>query len=176
MILERRSASGEIRYGVRISVDGKKTWIGTFDTREAAEEAECAGSKPKRRLCVKCQKPFRPNDDRHLRCPRCVSAAKKKHEKVEDDHWLYFCHDAEGELLYIGITSSGIRRMRVHGDQKNWWKDVDTITLRHFETRGEAVAAEQIAVRDLGPRYNVRLQKKEREWPEGVIPFPGAHG
>lgn len=43
MILRRRTAKGELRYGVRVDRDGKQTWVGTFRTLAEARQAEREG-------------------------------------------------------------------------------------------------------------------------------------
>lgn len=72
------------------------------------------------------------------------------------DHWLYWFYDAEGLLLYVGITNTGVRRMEQHGADKEWWPQVATINVNHFRTRDEAEAAEVEAIRAHLPVHNVR--------------------
>lgn len=174
-IVPRESEGRGTRYGVRIHRDGKRVWMGTFDTLEEAEAIEREARVPKPRTCLDCGTKFKPQKDRRVRCWECVNK-KRKTKAKNDDHWLYLCHNADQELLYVGITSSGIKRFRGHGDVQDWWKTVDNIVLRHFETRDEAVAAERLAIRDLSPKYNVqgKPRKLKRPWPENVVPLPNA--
>ena len=72
------------------------------------------------------------------------------------DHWLYRCFNADGDLLYVGITSEGFKRFRVHGNRKEWWPEVDTIKVQHFETQADCRAEEKRLIRALQPPYNAR--------------------
>jgi predicted GIY-YIG superfamily endonuclease len=107
-----------------------------------------------------------------------LKRSQKKARPKNDDHWLYLCHDNTGALLYVGITSSGIKRFRNHGDVTDWWKDVDHIIVKHFETRNEAEVCERLAIRDLEPKHNIQLIPREKPkgkpWPENVVPLPNA--
>jgi predicted GIY-YIG superfamily endonuclease len=71
------------------------------------------------------------------------------------DHWLYWFYDAEGTLLYVGITNSGVKRMEQHGAEKLWWPKVSHIAVDHFPTRDEALAAEDAAIRKHEPLHNL---------------------
>lgn len=66
---------------------------------------------------------------------------------------LYRFHDADGQLLYVGVTMALFRRIMNHR-AKPWWEEVAGASFEHFETRGEALLAELIAVARENPRYN----------------------
>lgn len=68
---------------------------------------------------------------------------------------LYRFWSADGELLYIGITNDPHERFRSHRATKPWWRAVATITLERHPDRTTLAAAEQKAIRDEGPTYNV---------------------
>jgi hypothetical protein len=68
---------------------------------------------------------------------------------------LYRLHDAEGRLLYVGISSSGGRRLEQHAYSKAWWHEVAAATFEEFPTREAAAAAELQAIRDENPRHNI---------------------
>jgi hypothetical protein len=68
---------------------------------------------------------------------------------------LYRFFDAEGRLLYVGITGVGTLRWFTHARQKAWWPLVATVTLEHFADRAEARAAELAAIRTEHPLHNV---------------------
>jgi hypothetical protein len=67
---------------------------------------------------------------------------------------LYRFFDADGELLYVGITSVGGVRWSQHKSSKPWWPEIVTASLAHYETRTEAMAAESEAIRAEGPKHN----------------------
>lgn len=67
---------------------------------------------------------------------------------------LYRFRDANGELLYVGLTRSGQRRFRKHAEEKDWWPLVTRVDVEHFPTADEAVEAERAAIRAEHPRFN----------------------
>jgi hypothetical protein len=68
---------------------------------------------------------------------------------------LYRFYDAEGFLLYIGITSNLTRRNKEHaGDY--WSHEVSSTTVAWFADEASAAEAETAAIRAEAPRYNVR--------------------
>jgi excisionase family DNA binding protein len=69
---------------------------------------------------------------------------------------LYRFYDAEGVLLYVGLTTQGGTRWLTHAKEKSWWLEVATIKVEHLDSLEELVAAELAAIRTEGPRYNVK--------------------
>jgi hypothetical protein len=67
---------------------------------------------------------------------------------------LYRCWDSSAELLYIGESKSKIERIASHS-YDHWWKRVSTITIEHFDTKEEARQAEEFAIKNESPIYNV---------------------
>lgn len=70
-------------------------------------------------------------------------------------HALYRFFDRTDAVLYIGITLDFPVRMTSHRREKPWWTLVEHITIEHFDTREEALAAETEAIRTEKPLYNV---------------------
>lgn len=68
---------------------------------------------------------------------------------------LYRMFDADGRLLYVGITIDIVSRFRDHRSIKPWWPDIQTIQLEHFPDRPAARAAELKAITTEFPCYNV---------------------
>ena len=71
---------------------------------------------------------------------------------------LYRFFDANGDLLYVGITNSPPRRFQQHKTDKDWWHEVASITLAEYPTRTDLMNAEREAVKSESPRYNKMLQ------------------
>lgn len=71
-------------------------------------------------------------------------------------HVLYRMFDADGDLLYIGITNNPPERFRAHSGGKDWWPQVSNITVETFSSREELESAEWAAIGAESPRYNVR--------------------
>lgn len=61
-------------------------------------------------------------------------------------------YDAEGQLVYVGTTGSLLRRFREHKYHQDWWTEVASVTLEHFESREECMAAELRIIEEERPR------------------------
>jgi predicted GIY-YIG superfamily endonuclease len=70
-------------------------------------------------------------------------------------HVLYRVYDAQGVLLYIGITMHPASRFAQHSEDKPWWADVADIRVEHCGSREEVLAAERDAIKCEHPRFNV---------------------
>lgn len=68
---------------------------------------------------------------------------------------LYRFFDAEGALLYVGITGRGPRRWVEHAAEKPWWSEVARTSTTHYATRSAALQAETDAIRSERPRHNL---------------------
>lgn len=68
---------------------------------------------------------------------------------------LYRLFDAEGRLLYIGISANPERRWTRHAGQKKWWNAVAKKEVEWHNTRADAEAAETSAIANEQPRHNV---------------------
>ena len=69
---------------------------------------------------------------------------------------LYRYFDADGRLLYAGITGAGAQRADQHAKGAIWWPQTAAATLEHYATREEALAAELVAIRCERPLFNRR--------------------
>lgn len=67
---------------------------------------------------------------------------------------LYRFFDADGELLYVGITHRLNERLSAHKKTKAW-DEVAQIKLEHYPDRLEAELAEIRAIREESPAWNV---------------------
>lgn len=67
---------------------------------------------------------------------------------------LYRFYDADGGLLYIGITSVGPNRWLDHEEHRAWWSKVARSVVEHFPDRSGAMAAEAAAIRAERPPHN----------------------
>lgn len=79
---------------------------------------------------------------------------------VDLDGWrtvLYRMYDADGVLLYVGITNNMRRRWIAHKRDKWWIDDVDDVVTEDYDSRYEASMAEQEAIRNERPRHNDML-------------------
>jgi hypothetical protein len=69
---------------------------------------------------------------------------------------LYRFYNADGALLYVGITENTVQRWRGHASEKPWWPEVVRKTVDWFDDRATAEVNERVAIRSEDPRYNVR--------------------
>lgn len=68
---------------------------------------------------------------------------------------LYRLYNEANELLYIGIAFNPTRRYNQHRKTKTWWPEVARKEVCWYENRTEAEDAEDAAIRDERPRYNI---------------------
>lgn len=72
-----------------------------------------------------------------------------------DTHALYRFHDANGRLLYIGITLDPGHRWNSHRKTKPWWHDVTQVTVETHPSRAAVLEAERAAILAEKPLHNV---------------------
>ena len=70
---------------------------------------------------------------------------------------LYRFFDADGDLLYVGITRNLNLRLTQHAADKPWWASVARKTLVWYPSRSDAAHAEGKAIREERPQFNVAL-------------------
>lgn len=68
---------------------------------------------------------------------------------------LYRLYDADGALLYVGVTGDLRTRFAQHAAGKPWWPEVARKTVEWHETRIAALGAEAAAMENERPRYNI---------------------
>jgi excinuclease UvrABC nuclease subunit len=68
---------------------------------------------------------------------------------------LYRFYDAEGVLLYVGITKFFEPRLKQHYKNAEWFFDTASVKLEHYQTRQEVERAETQAIEQESPRYNI---------------------
>ena len=76
---------------------------------------------------------------------------------------LYRHFDNENTLLYVGISLSTFARLSQHKDHSQWFNKVSRVTIEHFPTREEAIAAEKKAIKTEEPKFNIAHKKTARE-------------
>lgn len=67
---------------------------------------------------------------------------------------LYRLYDAEGVLLYVGVSDELKTRFKAHPASKPWWPSVHSRRIEWFDNRLDAEVAEQAAIHDEGPLWN----------------------
>ena len=54
---------------------------------------------------------------------------------------LYRFHAADDSLLYVGITATGLQRVRGHASKSHWWPHVARATFEHDRTHEDELTA-----------------------------------
>lgn len=68
---------------------------------------------------------------------------------------LYRFFDARGDLIYVGISCHGLRRMFQHRDRQPWFDEVAQIHIEKFKTRRGAEREEKRLIELCQPRHNI---------------------
>jgi Arm DNA-binding domain len=94
---------------------------------------------------------------------------------VEPACYLYRHYHPNGDLLYAGISLAPLRRQDRHLKAASWRDMICRILIEPFETREQALVAEQLAIRDEFPQFNTAhnkqrhpIQEIDRRDPETV--------
>jgi hypothetical protein len=74
----------------------------------------------------------------------------------DGEHFVYRYFDAEGALLYIGLTWHFGERNQAHGWTAHWYHLAARHEIETFPDRATAEAHEQALIRRLQPPYNVK--------------------
>lgn len=72
---------------------------------------------------------------------------------------LYRHFDAEGNLLYIGISLSALNRLSQHADNSHWFEKISNVTIQHFPNRSAALVAEALAIAKENPAFNINNKR-----------------
>ena len=76
------------------------------------------------------------------------------HFEYPDTTYLYRLGDANGKLLYVGISNHWLNRIRQHSKTKDWFPNVATVSVAKFPDRSMALANEREVIWREAPRYN----------------------
>lgn len=68
---------------------------------------------------------------------------------------LYRHFDADGTLLYVGISLSALSRLASHKNAAKWFDQIAVVRIERLESREAALAAERKAIKEERPRHNV---------------------
>lgn len=70
--------------------------------------------------------------------------------------YVYLMQDADGRVLYVGVTGNPVERWRRHAQRKPWWSQVARIEFETLLRNSDALALERELIRALAPLHNVR--------------------
>lgn len=83
---------------------------------------------------------------------------------------LYRHFDADGALLYVGISLNSIKRTMQHRSGARWFEQIARITIEWLPSREEAEQAERNAIRSERPANNVVHALRQVEQSPGPSP------
>jgi excisionase family DNA binding protein len=89
------------------------------------------------------------------KAPIAECIKESMHPRASDPTCLYRHFDADGALLYVGVSLSAIARLCQHRAESGWFGRITTVTLQWFPNRSQALAAETAAIRSEHPLHNV---------------------
>ncbi len=78
---------------------------------------------------------------------------------------LYRYFDAEGVLLYVGVSLNAINRLGQHKNNAHWFGDIARVDIEQFETRKNALDAEKKAIIKENPLHNLYRPKVKSALP-----------
>lgn len=82
---------------------------------------------------------------------------------------LYRHFNKDGVLLYVGITLRVIDRLAQHSNQSCWYDQIAYIKVEYFETRDEAIKAEQLVIVREKPLFNKQFNPEARKDKVAVV-------
>jgi Arm domain-containing DNA-binding protein len=85
---------------------------------------------------------------------------------VEPKCYLYRRYHPSGELLYVGVSLEPLRRQDSHLKRATWRDMICHILIEPFETREEALAAEEAAIRIEFPKFNLTHNARRHPFQE----------
>tara|TARA_R110002012_G_scaffold2511_4_gene12161 strand:- start:4092 stop:4745 length:654 start_codon:yes stop_codon:yes gene_type:complete len=76
---------------------------------------------------------------------------------------LYRSFDEHGALLYVGISHSAMHRLSQHKATSIWHNQCVHVELEHFDSRQEALEAEDNAIKTELPMFNIKGKVNQKK-------------
>jgi Arm DNA-binding domain len=108
----------------------------------------------------------RPFDARSLEQRVIDKALDFLARDVEPGGYLYRHYHPNGDLLYVGFSLRPLRRQHAHIKAAGWRTMICRILIEPFETREQALAAEEAAIRDEFPSFNTTHNARRHPFQE----------
>lgn len=84
---------------------------------------------------------------------------------MNDTTALYRYFDSNGNLLYVGISVSAVRRLEQHQNTAPWFKNLGSIKVENYHSREAALQAEKNAIITERPKFNKIHNQGRNEQP-----------
>lgn len=81
---------------------------------------------------------------------------------------LYRHYDANGQLLYVGVSLSAVYRLSQHR-RSGWAQAIARVDIKHYSCRAAALTAERKAIYKEKPRFNIAMNNRREE--PSLVPF-----
>ena len=82
-------------------------------------------------------------------------SAAEKIEAPSKPGFLYRHYDADGALLYVGISLNAVSRLAQHRDHAHWFQLIARVDIEQHPSREAAIQAEKLAIHNENPRHNL---------------------
>lgn len=69
---------------------------------------------------------------------------------------LYRHYDKAGILLYVGVSTSALKRLSEHKETSYWFFEITSVTIERFEDRKAVLLAEREAIIKENPVHNLK--------------------
>jgi predicted GIY-YIG superfamily endonuclease len=89
---------------------------------------------------------------------------------MPDPTALYRHFDANGQLLYIGVSLNPVQRMMQHSCGSDWFYDISRMTIEWIDSRYDALKAEHAAIIEEKPLHN-KVHSTTWEPPKARFPL-----
>ncbi|MFF0409153.1 hypothetical protein ACFYUY_01790 [Kitasatospora sp. NPDC004745] len=99
--------------------------------------------------------------DRTAPGPRLSMAAEEPGYFPETALYRFF--DARKRLLYVGVSGQLRERWPKHRRKAPWWSEADFVSVEHWSTEVDALAAERAAIAAEQPLFNKRSARRQTE-------------
>lgn len=67
---------------------------------------------------------------------------------------LYKAYDADGALIYVGISGDWAKRLCQHRGASPWYYDIARLEVEWFSDRWQALAREKALIAEHEPKWN----------------------
>lgn len=93
-----------------------------------------------------------------LMAPFPADVATPLHLVAPHECGLYRFYDADGDLLYVGISWNPFTRWGAHRRRAPWWREATRVLVDVYTSERHALRVERGWIRNACPTWNLRSQ------------------